>query len=53
VVFNLEQGGFAATGQNVVAVVNLATNAGSIFFFTDAISIHRTPFSPRRWTRLA
>src|SRR4029077_7951134 len=26
VVFNLENGGFAATGQNVVAVANLATN---------------------------
>ncbi|PYS20395.1 MAG: hypothetical protein DMG11_29625, partial [Acidobacteria bacterium] len=36
VVFNLENGGFAATGQNVVAVVNLATGVGSIFFFTDA-----------------
>jgi hypothetical protein len=24
------------TGQNVVAVVNLSTNAGQIFFFTDA-----------------
>ena len=36
VVFNLENGGFAATGQNVVAVANLATNAATIFFFTDA-----------------
>jgi subtilisin family serine protease len=36
VVFNLENGGFAATGQNVVAVFNLATNTASIFFFTDA-----------------
>ena len=36
VVFNLENGGFGVSGQNVVAVVNLATNAGSIFFFTDA-----------------
>ena len=36
VVFNLENGGFAVTGQNVVAVVNLATGVGSIFFFTDA-----------------
>ena len=36
VVFNLENGGFAATGQNVVAVANLATNTASIFFFTDA-----------------
>ena len=36
VVFNLENGGFAATGQNVVAVFNVATNAATIFFFTDA-----------------
>jgi subtilisin family serine protease len=36
VVFNLENGGFGATGQNVVAVANLATNAASVFFFTDA-----------------
>jgi subtilisin family serine protease len=36
VVFNLENGGFATTGQNVVAVANLATNAATIFFFTDA-----------------
>jgi len=36
VVFNLENGGFAATGQNVVEVFNLATNTGGIFFFTDA-----------------
>jgi len=36
VVFNLENGGFAATGQNVVAIANLATNATTIFFFTDA-----------------
>jgi len=36
VVFNLENGGFAATGQNVTAVFNLATGAASIFFFTDA-----------------
>lgn len=36
VVFNLENGGFGATGQNVVAVFNLATNTGQIFFFTDA-----------------
>lgn len=36
VVFNLENGGFGVTGQNVVAVANLATGAASIFFFTDA-----------------
>jgi subtilisin family serine protease len=36
VVFNLENGGFAASGQNVVAVANLATNKASTFFFTDA-----------------
>lgn len=36
VVFNLENGGFAATGQNVVAVVNLATNAAAVLAFTDA-----------------
>jgi hypothetical protein len=36
VVFNLENGGFGVTGQNVVEVFNLATNAGSIFFFNDA-----------------
>jgi len=36
VVFNLENGGFGVTGQNVVAVVKLATHTGSIFFFADA-----------------
>jgi subtilisin family serine protease len=36
IVFNLENGGFAATGQNVVAVANLVTHAVTIFFFTDA-----------------
>jgi subtilisin family serine protease len=36
VVFNLENGGFGATGQNVTAVFNLATGAASVFFFTDA-----------------
>jgi len=38
VVFNLENGGFGATGQNVVAVANLTVNpiTVSIFFFTDA-----------------
>ena len=36
VVFNLENGGFAASGQNVTGVFNLATNTSSVFFFTDA-----------------
>jgi hypothetical protein len=36
VVFNLENGGFAATGQNIVAVFNLATNAFAPVAFTDA-----------------
>jgi hypothetical protein len=36
IIFNLENGGFGVTGQNVVAVVNAVTGAGSIFFFTDA-----------------
>jgi len=36
VVFNLENGGFGATGQNVVAVANLATNATTLITFTDA-----------------
>lgn len=36
VVFNLENGGFAATGQNVVAVANLATGAAAVVAFTDA-----------------
>ncbi len=36
VIFNAENGGFGATGQNVTAVVNLATNAQTIRFFTDA-----------------
>jgi subtilisin family serine protease len=36
VVFNVENGGFAASGQNVVAVATLATGATGIFFFTDA-----------------
>ena len=35
-IFNLENGGFAVTGQNVVAVLNLATGATSIVAFTDA-----------------
>jgi subtilisin family serine protease len=37
VVFNLENGGFGTSGQNVVEVFNLATNAPvGIFFFNDA-----------------
>jgi subtilisin family serine protease len=36
VVFNLENGGFGVTGQNVVAVANFATGAASLFFFADA-----------------
>jgi len=36
VVFNFENGGFAATGQNVVGVFNFATGTISVFFFTDA-----------------
>jgi subtilisin family serine protease len=36
VVFNLENGGFGTTGQNVVEVFKLATGSGSIFFFDDA-----------------
>jgi subtilisin family serine protease len=35
-IFNLENGGFAVTGQNVIAVVNLSTNAGVVRFFADA-----------------
>ena len=34
--FGLLTTGTTLTGQNAVAVVNLATGAGSIFFFTDA-----------------
>jgi subtilisin family serine protease len=36
VIYNVENGGFGATGQNVVAVVNLGTGAGRVHFFTDA-----------------
>ncbi len=36
VVFNAENGGFAATGQNLVFVGNLTTGATKAFFFTDA-----------------
>src|SRR6202022_2387040 len=33
--FNAENGGFAASGQNVTFVVNLKTGASNAFFFTD------------------
>jgi len=36
VAYNFENGGFAVSGQNVVAVINLATNASGVFFFTGA-----------------
>ncbi len=36
VAYNLENGGFGASGQNVVTVVNLATGASGVFFFTSA-----------------
>jgi minor extracellular serine protease Vpr len=36
IAFNLENGGFGATGQNVVAVLNVATGATAIRFFNDA-----------------
>ena len=36
VVYNAENGGFGATGQNVVTVVNLATGASEIAFFNSA-----------------
>ena len=35
-VFNAENGGFGATGQNVVGVFNLTTGTVSVFFFNDA-----------------
>jgi minor extracellular serine protease Vpr len=34
--FNVENGGFGVTGQNVVAVANLATNTAIVRFFADA-----------------
>ena len=34
--FNLENGGFGTSGQNIDEVFNLATKTGKIFFFTDA-----------------
>jgi subtilisin family serine protease len=36
VVFNAELGGFGATGQNVVSVVNLTTGQVRTFFYIDA-----------------
>ncbi len=36
VAYNLENGAFASSGQNVVGVVNLATGASGVFFFTGA-----------------
>lgn len=36
VVYNLENGGFGASGQNVVRVYNLTTNTGTVYYYTDA-----------------
>jgi len=36
VVFNMEDGGFAATGQNVVGVYNFAANSFGVYFYADA-----------------
>ena len=36
VVFNAENGGFGATGQNVTFLANLSTGTATAFFFTDA-----------------
>jgi hypothetical protein len=36
VVFNLENGAFGSSGQNVTAVFNFATGTSTAFFFTDA-----------------
>ena len=36
VVYNLENGGFGATGQNVVRVYNLQINSGVTYFYSDA-----------------
>lgn len=35
-IFNLENGGFGASGQNVLEIVNLASGAASIVAFADA-----------------
>ena len=36
VVFNLENGGFGASGQNVVEVFKLPSGPGALYFYTDA-----------------
>jgi hypothetical protein len=36
VIFNAENGGFSATGQNVVFLGNLATGTSTAYFFADA-----------------
>jgi hypothetical protein len=36
VVYNAESGGFAATGQNLVYVMNLATGSSRAYFYNDA-----------------
>jgi hypothetical protein len=36
VIYNYENGGFGATGQNLVAVVDLNTSAGGAYFYSDA-----------------
>lgn len=36
VIYNIENGAFGSSGQTVVAVVNLATSAQAIRFYTDA-----------------
>lgn len=36
VIYNLENGGFGASGQNVVRVLNLHTGANGIYFYSDA-----------------
>lgn len=36
VIYNIENGGFAVTGQNLVRVINLNTGAGGAFFYSDA-----------------
>jgi len=36
VIYNLENGGFGATGQNVVRVYNLLTGANNIYYYSDA-----------------
>lgn len=36
VIYNAEAGGLAATGQNLVNLVNLATGSGGAYFYADA-----------------